>query len=298
MSTLPKNSAATLICGRFVLSLDKPLVMGIVNVTPDSFQAEGRFDDVSEAISHAHRLISEGADILDIGAESTRPGAAPISSGEEFSRLLPVLKALVALDIPISVDTRHADVMRKVIELGIDMINDVSGFRSPESKSAVLMRQSPHPVGLCAMHMKGEPLTMQDAPAYRSVVAEVQEFFYLTYSGLVEVGVAPERMVFDPGIGFGTTVEHNVQLIQQLKNLVSGLPFPVATLVGLSRKSLIGALTGKAPTDRLVGSVMGAVAAVQQGANIVRVHDVSATVDALKVWQALTHSMDDACKLE
>jgi dihydropteroate synthase len=280
MNSLPSRTAATLICGRFVLSLNKPLVMGIVNVTPDSFQAEGRHFDSAAAISHARRLIADGA-------ESTRPGATSISVTEELARLLPVLTGLIQLQVPISVDTRHPEVMREVIALGVDMINDVSGFRSEKSKNAVVMAKSNHAVALCAMHMQGEPLTMQDAPAYRSVVAEVQEFFYLTYKELVEAGVASERIVFDPGIGFGKTVEHNVQLIQQLKDLVSGLPFPVATLVGLSRKSLIGTLTGRAPSERLVGSVMAAVAAVQLGANIVRVHDVAATVDALKVWQAL-----------
>jgi dihydropteroate synthase len=286
MNQLPTD-AATLTCGRFVLPLSKPLVMGIVNITPDSFQVEGRYNDATAAITHARRLIDEGADILDIGAESTRPGASPIGIAEELARLVPVLKELLNLNIPVSVDTRHPEVMRMVIELGVDMINDVEGFRSKESKKAVVMAKSSHAVALCAMHMQGEPLTMQDAPAYRSVVAEVQEFFYLTYKELVEVGIAPQRIVFDPGIGFGKTVEHNVQLIQQLKDLVSGLPFPVATLVGLSRKSLIGALTGKAPNERMVGSVVGAIAAVQHGANIVRVHDVAATVDALKVWQAL-----------
>jgi dihydropteroate synthase len=286
MNQLPIN-AATLTCGRFVLPLSKPLVMGIVNITPDSFQAEGRYNDATAAIAHARRLIEEGADILDIGAESTRPGASPIGIAEELARLVPVLKELLNLNIPVSVDTRHPEVMRMVIELGVDMINDVEGFRSKESKKSVVMAKSSHAVALCAMHMQGEPLTMQDAPAYRSVVAEVQEFFYLTYKELVEVGIAPQRIVFDPGIGFGKTVEHNVQLIQQLKDLVSELPFPVATLVGVSRKSLIGALTGKAPNERMVGSVVGAIAAVQHGANIVRVHDVAATVDALKVWRAL-----------
>jgi dihydropteroate synthase len=284
-----RENTAALICGRFVLSLNKTLVMGIVNVTPDSFQAEGRHAETSAALAHAHRLIGEGADILDIGAESTRPGAAPISVSEELERLLPVIEALVELKVPISVDTRRPEVMREAIRLGVDMINDVAGFRSTESKLAVLMANSSRPVALCAMHMRGEPLTMQDSPAYRSVVAEVKEFFYRTFNELREVGIARERIVFDPGIGFGKTVEHNVKLVQQLKLLVSDLPFPVPTLVGLSRKSLIGALTGREPSERMVGSVMAAVAAVQQGASIVRVHDVAATVDALKVWRALTN---------
>jgi dihydropteroate synthase len=262
--------------------------MGIVNVTPDSFQEKGRHLQASAAIAHALGLIEEGADILDIGAESTRPGAIPVSTEEELARLVPIVRALINERIPISIDTRNPQVMREMIALGVDMINDVDGFRSPESKSAVVMSGHSQPVALCAMHMQGEPLTMQDAPAYRSVVAQVSDFFYLTYQEFVELGISSQRLVFDPGIGFGKTVEHNVSLIQQLKELVSGVPKPVAMLVGLSRKSLIGALTGKGASERMIGSVVGAVAAIQKGAHIVRVHDVAATVDALKVWQTLS----------
>jgi dihydropteroate synthase len=289
MNILPFDTSATLTCGRFVLSLTKPLVMGIVNVTPDSFQAEGRFAHSDAAIAHAHRLIEEGADILDIGAESTRPGAAPISVEEELKRLLPVVSALVKANVPISVDTRQPQVMREMILVGADMVNDVAGFRSAESKSAILRADLSNSVALCAMHMQGEPLTMQDAPAYRSVVDQVKEFFYLTYQELVELGISPRRIVFDPGIGFGKTAEHNILLIKHLRTLSEGLPLPVATLVGLSRKSLIGELTGKAAGERQLGSVVGAIAAVQQGANIVRVHDVAATVEGLKVWRALAN---------
>jgi dihydropteroate synthase len=289
MTALPLDTAATLTCGRFVLPLSKPLVMGIVNVTPDSFQAEGRFAQTDAAIAHAHRLIEEGADILDIGAESTRPGAVPISIEEELKRLLPVVNVLVKANVPISIDTRQPEVMREVVLAGVDMVNDVGGFRSAQSKSTILRADVTKCVALCAMHMQGEPLTMQDAPAYRSVVDQVQDFFYLTYQELVELGITPRRIVLDPGIGFGKTVEHNILLVQQLKAMVAGLPTPVATLVGLSRKSLIGAITGKAAGERQLGSVVGAIAAIQQGANIVRVHDVAATLEGLKVWQALTN---------
>jgi dihydropteroate synthase len=195
MNILPLDTPATLTCGRFVLSLNKPLVMGIVNVTPDSFQAEGRFAHSDAAIAHAHRLIEEGADILDIGAESTRPGAAPISVEEELKRLFPVVSALVKANVPISVDTRQPQVMREMILVGADMVNDVAGFRSAESKFAILHADRSNSVALCAMHMQGEPLTMQDAPAYRSVVDQVREFFYLTYQALVELGISPRRIV-------------------------------------------------------------------------------------------------------
>jgi dihydropteroate synthase len=289
MNILPLDTSATLTCGRFVLSLHKPLVMGIVNVTPDSFQTEGRFAQSDAAIAHAHRLIEEGADILDIGAESTRPGAAPISVEEELKRLFPVVSALVKANIPISVDTRQPQVMHEMILAGADMVNDVAGFRSAESKFAILRADLSNSVALCAMHMQGEPLTMQDAPAYRSVVDQVREFFYLTYQELVELGISPRRIVLDPGIGFGKTAEHNILLIKHLRALSEGLPLPVATLVGLSRKSLIGELTGKAAGERQLGSVVGAIATVQQGANIVRVHDVAATVEGLKVWLALAN---------
>jgi dihydropteroate synthase len=208
---------------------------------------------------------------------------------EELKRLLPVVNSLLKANVPISVDTRQPQVMREMILAGVDMVNDVGGFRSVESKAAVLHSDPSNTVALCAMHMQGAPLTMQDAPAYRSVIAQVQEFFYLTYQQLVELGIAPHRIVLDPGIGFGKTMEHNILLLKHLKTLLVGLPLPVATLVGLSRKSLIGELTGKAAGERQLGSVVGAIAAVQQGANIVRVHDVAATIEGLKVWQALAN---------
>jgi dihydropteroate synthase len=280
------HPTATLTCGRFSLSLARPLVMGIVNVTPDSFQDVGRFAEHELAIAHARQLIAEGADILDIGGESTRPGAEPVSVTEELSRVLPVVQALIGENVPLSVDTRRPEVMRAAIAAGADMINDVNGFRSLASLEAV-SGTNHRPVAICAMHMQGEPLTMQLAPAYRQVVEQVQSFFYAQHRVFLNAGIAPERIVFDPGIGFGKNVEHNIELIRRLDELRSGLTAPVALLVGLSRKSLIGALTVRPVSERLIGSVVGAIAAIERGANIVRVHDVAATRDALKVWQAL-----------
>jgi dihydropteroate synthase len=282
------SPTATLTCGRFSLSLSKPLVMGIVNVTPDSFQEIGRHLSADAAIAHAHQLLLEGADILDIGAESTRPGAVPLTISEELDRLMPVVQPLLELKVPLSIDTRRPEVMREMVALGVDMINDVGGFVSHQSLLAVTSEKSPHAVALCAMHMQGQPLTMQLAPTYRSVIAEVRDFFYLRHKELLSFGIRSDRIAFDPGIGFGKTVEHNIELIRHLKDLQAGLSEPVAWLVGLSRKSLIGALTGRPASDRLVGSAVGAIAAIESGAQIVRVHDVAATVDAIKVWQALT----------
>jgi dihydropteroate synthase len=283
---MPLHPAATLTCGRFSLSLARPLVMGIVNVTPDSFQSVGRFADPRQAIAHARQLIDEGADILDIGGESTRPGAEPVSISEELERVMPVVQALLSANVPLSVDTRRPEVMKAVISAGVDMINDVNGFRSLEALQAVSSPSS-SPVAICAMHMQGEPLTMQLAPTYRRVVDEVHAFFYAQQVAFLEAGIGPDRIVFDPGIGFGKTVEHNIELIRCLTELKSGFVAPVVLLVGLSRKSLIGALTVRPVSERGVGSVVGAIAAIERGANIVRVHDVAATRDALKVWHAL-----------
>jgi dihydropteroate synthase len=276
---------ATLICGRFAFSLAQPIVMGIVNVTPDSFQSKGRHLNTDQAIAHAKELIAEGAHMLDVGAESSRPGALPVSAQEQLNRLIPVIDALLTENIALSIDTRHPEVMRHVVGMGVDMINDIEGFTSEESRRVVASAHQP--VAICAMHMQGEPLTMQQAPTYRSVVAEIGEFFYLKHKELLNSGVQTDRIAFDPGIGFGKTTEHNIELIKGIKDLQAGLSSPVAWLIGLSRKSLIGSVTGKAAHERLVGSVVGAVAAATHGAHILRVHDVGATIDALKVWQAI-----------
>ncbi len=259
--------------------------MGIVNITSDSFQSEGRHLQVDAAINHAKRLVAEGADILDLGAESTRPGAEPVSVQEEIDRLGPVVLGLRNEGVPISIDTRNPEVMAEMLKHGVDMWNDIEAFSRPESLA--LVRSSSPRIALCAMHMQGKPLTMQQSPTYRHVVAEVAQFFYRRQEVLLEIGVDPSRIVFDPGIGFGKTVDHNIALMQGLYELRKDLKTACAMLVGVSRKSLIGALTDRPADERLIGSVVGAIAAIAQGANIVRVHDVAATVDGIRVWKAL-----------
>lgn len=270
----------TLRCGRFELELSRPLVMGIVNTTPDSFSDGGRYLAADAAISHAHRLVDDGADILDIGGESTRPGSAPVGEAEEIGRVLPVLEALRDCGRPLSVDTRHAGVMRAVLDAGADMINDVAGFRAPGALEAV----SGGTAGLCVMHMLGDPSTMQQAPVYRDVVAEVAAFLQDRVSALLARGVARERILLDPGIGFGKNLEHNLSLLRGLSGLAE-LGFPL--LLGVSRKTMVGQITGRGVGERMAGSVAAALASVHRGAAIVRVHDVAETKDALAVWQAI-----------
>ncbi len=280
---VPSNAPSagrSLSCGRFVLPLLRPLVMGVLNVTPDSFSDGGRFHDPQRALAHAHQLIADGADILDIGGESTRPGSPTVPADQEFERISPVLEGLRDCGRPLSVDTRKPAVMRLALAAGADLINDVAGFDSEESIEAV--RRSS--CALCVMHMLGEPSTMQHAPVYRDVVSQVRQFLYGRVQALTSAGVSLDRIVLDPGIGFGKTQPQNLLLLQSLTTLaVSDLP----VLVGLSRKSLIGHLTGKPADQRLAGSVAGALAAVARGAAIVRVHDVAATRDALLVWAAI-----------
>ncbi len=267
-------------CGRFALDLSVPRVMGIVNVTPDSFSDGGRHAVASEAIAHAERLIGEGADLVDVGAESTRPGAAPVPLDVELARLLPVLHALRDVRVPVSVDTMKPDVMRRALDAGASMINDVRGFASPESRAAVRAADC----GLCAMHMQGTPETMQAAPSYDGVLADVRRFLAERAAALEGDGVACDRIAVDPGFGFGKTVEHNLALLRGLDELRS-LGFPI--VAGLSRKGTIGQLTGRPAGDRLAGSLAAALAALSLGAAIVRVHDVAATVDAIRVWRAV-----------
>jgi dihydropteroate synthase len=268
-------------CGRFSFGLDRPLVMGIVNVTPDSFSDGGLFDNAKKAIDQALLLYEQGADILDVGGESTRPGAPQVDIAQEWARVEPVLAALTQRSIAVSIDTRKPEIMRRALALGVDMINDVEGFSSPLS----IKLASQSNCGCCIMHMQGTPLTMQQAPDYRDVLSEVSAFFYDRVEQLRTAGISGKRLCIDPGIGFGKTLEHNLLLIRQLKALEAKLQLPV--LVGLSRKSFIGQITGRAVDERLAGSVVAAVMAVQAGAKIVRVHDVGATVDALKVAQAI-----------
>lgn len=282
--------SGVLLCGRFELALDRPLVMGIVNVTPDSFSDGGRHDDPDAAIAHALALVADGADILDLGGESTRPGAAPVPAAEELRRLLPVIEGLRDCGAPLSIDTFKPAVMAAVLDAGADMINDVHGFRQPGAVQAVAGSRC----GLCAMHMQGEPGTMQDAPAYRDVVAEVRGFLAQRARSLREAGADPRRIVLDPGLGFGKTPDQNYLLLRELAALAepdtqqdspeSQHRYPV--LLGLSRKSMIGHATGRPVGQRLAGSIAGALAGVARGAAIVRVHDVAETSDALKVWRA------------
>lgn len=272
---------ATLQCGRFRLGLTRPLVMGILNVTPDSFSDGGRFVGYDAARARAEQMIREGADLIDIGGESTRPGAPPVPLDEELARVLPLIGALRDTGVPISIDTYKPDVMRAALDAGADLINDIWGLRQPGAIDAVRHARC----GLCVMHMLGEPRTMQRDPVYQDVVADVRGFLEERIVALEQAGIARERLCVDPGFGFGKTVEHNFTLLRRLPDTV---PAGVPILTGLSRKSMIGVVTGRsAPHERVAGSIAGTLAAIERGAAIVRVHDVAASVDALKVWQAM-----------
>ncbi len=255
--------------------------MGILNLTEDSFSDGGRYRSPAEAVAAAMQMVEAGVDIIDIGAESTRPGAQPVSEREEWARLELVLTALVGqLDRPISVDTRHPAVMRLAIDAGAAIINDIGGFRLPEARVAVASAE----VGLVSMHMQGdEPATMQAAPAYRDVCAEVGAFLLDSRQQLIEAGVAPARICLDPGFCFGKTLAHNLALFGGLRQWAAVAP----VLVGISRKSMLGTITGQPVDKRLAASLAAALAAVQAGADIVRVHDVAETVQALAVWSAI-----------
>lgn len=255
--------------------------MGILNVTPDSFSDGGKYAALDLALSRAEQMIAEDVDIIDIGAESTRPGVRALPVEEELRRLLPVLYALRDCGKPISIDTRNPAVMREALLAGADMINDVNGFRGQGAIEAV----ADSDCGLCIMHMQNDPSSMQMNPHYDDVVAEVMEFLRQRLAAFMQSDVAVSRICMDPGIGFGKTLEHNVSLMKNVGLLRQQLDIPL--LVGVSRKSIIGSLTGRPVDQRLAGSVAAAVIAAQQGADIVRVHDVAATVDAMKVWHAL-----------
>ncbi|MGV2897451.1 dihydropteroate synthase [Achromobacter sp. AGC78] len=272
--------ANNFLCGRFEFDLERPLVMGIVNVTPDSFSDGGQHDDTDSAVAHARQLIEEGAQILDLGGESTRPGADPVSVADELDRLLPVIEALRDCGVPLSIDTFKPEVMRATLDAGADMINDIYGFRQPGAVEAVAQSRC----GLCVMHMKGEPRTMQALPPeYTDLIGEIGLFLGSRAQKLRAAWVDPRRIVLDPGFGFGKTADQNFQLLRRLSSLRStGYPL----LIGLSRKNMIGQATGRPVGDRLPGSIAAALACVSRGASIVRVHDVAATVDALKVWHA------------
>lgn len=267
-------------CGAFRLALDRPLIMGVVNVTPDSFFDGGRYLDLQRAVGHARRLIDEGADIVDVGGESTRPGSRPVSLDEERRRVLPVLEALRDCGAAVSIDTRKPELMVEAIAAGAAMVNDIGAFRIANALAAVARTSA----ALCIMHMRGEPQTMQEDPRYDDVVAEVRDFLAERIEAAERAGVGRARIVVDPGFGFGKTYEHNLALLRALGEFAA-LGVPV--LAGLSRKSMLGRITGRAADERVFASVAAALIAVRNGARIVRVHDVAATRDALAVWQAV-----------
>ena len=262
------------------IDLSVPKVMGIVNTTPDSFSDGGQFASSTAAIEHCLRLINEGADILDIGGESSRPGAEPVSLDEERRRVLPVLEAVLAMGHPVSIDTTKPALMADALALGVDIVNDIHALLAPGALDVVAAHPS---CGVCLMHMQGDPPTMQSQACYIDVVAEVRSVLQGRLTALTARGVCGDRIVLDPGIGFGKSVEHNVELLRRQRELLTlGRPL----LVGWSRKSSLGALTGRAVGDRLAASLAATLASVAHGASVVRVHDVAATVDALKVWRA------------
>ncbi|HSD53307.1 MAG TPA: dihydropteroate synthase [Burkholderiales bacterium] len=267
-------------CGRFRLPLDWPLIMGVVNVTPDSFYDGGRHASTAAAIAHARRLAEEGADLLDIGGESSRPGSAAVPLDEELARVLPVLDGLRDLEVPVSVDTTKPGVMRAAIAGGAAMINDITALAAPGAIDAVAASSA----AVCLMHMQGEPRTMQADPVYADVVAEVRGFLAARVAACVAAGIPHDRIVIDPGFGFGKTVEHNLTLLREL-GAIAALGVPV--LAGWSRKSSLGRITGRAPEERLAGSLAAVLIGVQRGARIVRVHDVAATRDVLAVFAAV-----------
>ena len=268
---------------RFRLDLARPLVMGIVNVTPDSFSDGGRYAQADAARAHCDELVAQGADILDIGGESTRPGARLPDTAEQLERVRPVLRHAVTLGVPVSVDTADPVVMREALEIGVDIFNDVRALQAP---GALAVAAGDPTVGICLMHMQGEPGSMQVAPHYDGddVVGAVMAFLADRRDAALAAGIAQERIALDPGIGFGKTPAHNLALaVEQARLLQLGCPL----LLGWSRKSTLGQLTGRPVGERTAASVAAALAAVRQGASVVRVHDVAETVDALKVWLAL-----------
>ena len=280
---------ATLRCGRFTFDLGRPLVMGILNVTPDSFSDGGRYIDPELALKHARRMRDDGADLIDIGGESSRPGAVSVSEADELARVLPLVEVLAAEGMAVAVDSRKPSVMRATIAAGAALINDIGALSAPGAVEACAHGEA----GVCLMHMQGEPRTMQAAPAYGDVVAEVRDFLVARARACEAAGIARARIVIDPGFGFGKTLAHNLALLRSIGTLAA-TGYPV--LAGLSRKASLGEITGRKVDERLATSLAAALAAVARGAAIVRVHDVRETVDALKLWQAVdpvssTHCM-------
>ncbi len=267
-------------CGRFVLSLKTPLIMGIVNLTDDSFSGDGLGANAGKAIAHGRRMVEQGAHILDIGAESSRPAAVQVSLQQELDRVLPVIEGLHDCGVPLSVDTVKPEVMKAVLDAGADMINDINALRAPGALEAVAASYA----AVCLMHMQGDPATMQNDPRYDDVVVEVRAFLADRVAAAEAAGIALDRIVIDPGFGFGKTFEHNLTLLRRLDDLIAqGLPL----MVGLSRKSMLGLITAQAAPERVHAGIAAALLALQRGAAIVRVHDVAAMRDALAVWNAV-----------
>ena len=267
-------------CGRFQLDLSQPRVMGIVNVTPDSFSDGGKFNTTEKAIEHALQLVEEGADILDIGGESTRPGATPVPLDEELKRVIPVIEGLRDVGVPLSIDTYKPQVMQAAITAGADIVNDVFALREPQALEIVAASQA----GVCLMHMQGHPQTMQADPQYDNVVSEVKDFLKARLNAAEQAGIDRSRIVLDPGFGFGKRTAHNLTLLNHLNDIQAlGLPL----LIGLSRKSVLGQVVGSSVDERVHASIAASVVSVMKGANIVRVHDVKPTIDALKIVQAV-----------
>ena len=269
-------------CNGKILDLDRPGVMGILNVTPDSFSDGGKHLRPEVAVAQAVQMEEAGAAIVDVGGESTRPGAAPVSVQEELDRVIPVIEALaVRLEIPVSIDTSKAEVMRDAVQAGAGLINDVNALRG----EGALQQAARLGVPVCLMHMQGQPRTMQQAPAYRNVLEEVKAFLGDRIAACIDHGIPRQSILIDPGFGFGKTLAHNLELLRHL-DVLEALGCPL--LAGLSRKSMLGTLTGREPAQRVAASVAAAILAVERGANIVRVHDVAETVDALKILEAVT----------
>ena len=284
--TLP----ATWRCGRFLFDFSKrqrPLVMGILNATPDSFSDGGKFRTPSDAIAQAERMIAHGADIIDIGGESTRPGAEPVSLQEELDRVLPVIEALKDCGVALSIDTYKAETMRQALHAGVDCVNDIWALRQAGAVEAIIEIDERYPnkqCGLILMHMQRDPQTMQFDPEYQDVIVEVKQFLQERAKSLQEKGVTQNRIAIDPGFGFGKSLEHNLKMLADFDQF-SQLGYPV--LAGISRKSMLGKLTGRDTNDRVAPSIAAAILAADRGARIIRVHDVQETVDSLKLWEAV-----------
>ncbi len=277
---MPAPTPRTLRAGVHTLDLSRPRVMGILNVTPDSFSDGGRYADPGRALEHARQMLADGADIVDVGGESTRPGADPVDEASEIARVVPVIEALAREGAIVSVDTMKPGVMRAAIAAGASIVNDVRALLEPGAVGAVAASGA----AVCLMHMRGTPATMQSAPEYVDVVAEVRDFLAARAQACESAGIARDRIVVDPGFGFGKTRAHNLDLLAGLP-AIAAVGYPV--LAGLSRKSMLGAITGRPEGEREAASVAAALLAVERGAAIVRVHDVRGTVDALAVWQAM-----------